>query len=49
MAAEAAEAAEEAPRALMTAAPRCCTVGMKVSLNQVASTTDSAGLPPTVA
>ncbi len=33
----------------MTAAPRCCTVGMKLSLNQLASTTDSAGLPSTVA
>ena len=29
----------------MTAAPRCCTVGMKVSLNQLSSTRDSAGLP----
>ena len=32
MAAEAAEAADEAPRALMMAAPRCCTVGMKAFL-----------------
>ena len=31
MAAEAADAAEEEPRALMTAAPRCCTVGMNCS------------------
>jgi hypothetical protein len=30
MAEEAAEAAEEAPRALMIAAPRCCTSGIKV-------------------
>src|SRR5688500_9928976 len=29
IAAFAAEAAEDAPRALMIAAPRCCTVGMK--------------------
>ena len=33
-AALAAEAAEEAPRALMTAPPRLATVGMKVSVNQ---------------
>ena len=26
-----ADAAEEAPRALMMAAPRCCTTGMKLS------------------
>ena len=46
--AEAAEAAEEAPRALMIAAPRCCTSGMKVSEYQAWSTSDSAGLPFTV-
>ena len=33
MAADAAEAADDAPRALMIAAPRCCTVGMNVSLS----------------
>jgi hypothetical protein len=32
IAAEPAEAAEDAPRALMMAAPRCCTVGMNVDL-----------------
>ena len=31
IAAEAAEAADDAPRALMMAAPRCCTAGMNVS------------------
>ena len=30
IAADAAEAADDAPRALMIAAPRCCTVGMNV-------------------
>src|SRR5690606_12922404 len=49
MAAEAAEAAELAPRALIMAAPRCCTVGMKVSLYQASSTRLLAGLPLTVA
>ena len=34
MAADAAEAAEEAPRALMIAAPRCCTSGINSSLSQ---------------
>ena len=34
IAAEAAEAADEEPRALMTAAPRCCTVGMNSSRYQ---------------
>src|SRR5437763_17060177 len=31
MAADAAEAADDAPRASMMAAPRCCTVGMKLA------------------
>ena len=47
IAAEAAEAAEEAPRALMIAAPRCCTTGMKVSSIHFWSTSDFAGLPST--
>ena len=42
MAALAAEAAEEAPRALMMAAPRCCTVGMKVALSH-SSCADDVG------
>ncbi len=49
MAAEAAEAADEAPRALITAAPRFCTVGMKLSRTQVSSTSSGAGRPSTVA
>ena len=49
MAAEAADAAEEAPRALMIAAPRCCTVGMNVSRYQPSSTSPDAGVEPTVA
>ena len=49
IAAEAAEAAEDAPRALMMAAPRCCTTGMKVSLYQASSTRLCADLPLTVA
>ena len=48
MAAEAAEAAEEAPRASMIAAPRFCTVGMKVEVYHSASTASRAGLPPTL-
>ena len=36
-AALAAEAADDAPRALITAAPRLATVGMNVSENQAAS------------
>jgi hypothetical protein len=32
----------------MIAAPRCCTVGMKVSRYQAWSTSPGAGLPPTV-
>src|SRR5690242_11785614 len=49
MAAEAAEAAEEAPRALMMAAPRCCTVGMNSPLIHSWFTSLAAGLPFTVA
>ena len=49
LAAAAAEAADEAPRALMTAAPRCCTTGMKLSVIHLASTSDFAGLPATSA
>src|SRR5512139_2997959 len=49
MADEAAEAADDAPRALMIAAPRCCTVGMNSSRYQLCETRVSAGLPPTVA
>ena len=42
----AAEAAEEAPRALMMAAPRVCTSGMKLSLSQASSPiTSAADLP----
>src|SRR5678815_3187527 len=48
IAAEAAEAADDAPRALMMAAPRCCTVGMKVSSYHLRSTRACAGLPSTV-
>ncbi len=48
MAEEAAEAAEEAPRALMIAAPRCCTVGMKSFSYQSRSTSSKAGLPATL-
>ena len=46
---DAAEAADDAPRALMMAAPRCCTTGMNVSAYQAWSTSESAGLPATVA
>src|SRR5687767_1929715 len=46
-AAEAAEAADDSPRALITAAPRCCTVGMKSFSIQSWLTSDLAGLPPT--
>src|SRR3954453_20765512 len=50
MAALAADAADEAPRASMIAAPRLATVGMNVSRTQASSpTTSSAGRPPTVA
>ena len=47
IAAEAAEAAEDEPRALITAAPRCCTVGMKYCSVQARSTRSGAGLPLT--
>jgi hypothetical protein len=47
MAALAAEAADESPRASMMAAPRLPTVGMKVSRYQVSSLTAfGAGCPP---
>src|SRR5512145_496844 len=49
IAADAADAADEAPRALMMAAPRCCTIGMNCSLYQASSTSVSAGRPLTVA
>ena len=42
IAALAAEAAEEAPLALITAAPRCCTVGIKSVSNQSVSAITSA-------
>src|ERR1700733_5022960 len=45
IAADAAEAADDAPRALMIAAPRCCTTGMNVSSSHFWSTSDFAGLP----
>ena len=49
-AALAADAADEAPRASMIAAPRLATVGMNVSRTQVSSpTTSAAGRPPIVA
>src|SRR3954466_15981879 len=48
MAADAAEAADDAPRALMIAAPRCCTVGMKLSSYHLRSTSECAALPSTV-
>src|SRR5690348_18361064 len=49
IAADAADAAEDAPRALMIAAPRCCTVGMNSFSYHAWSTSDNAGLPLTVA
>src|SRR5215469_356093 len=49
MAAEAAEAADEALRASMMAAPRFCTVGMNWPLTQSWFTSFAAGLPFTVA
>src|SRR5262245_43904773 len=50
MAALAAEAAEERPRASMIAAPRFCTVGMKSPSSQAWSPTFSATeVPPTLA
>ena len=42
----AALAAELAPRASMIAAPRCCTVGMKVDSSQAWSFTSSAAFWP---
>src|SRR4051794_18507298 len=49
-AALAAEAALEAPRASITAAPRCCTVGMNVfSIQSRSPTTSAAFFPPTSA
>ena len=51
MAAFAAEAADDKPRALMTAAPRCCTVGMNSDSSHCWSlpTASNAGLPLTSA
>src|SRR3954451_13105759 len=50
MVADAAEAADEEPRASMMAAPRLATVGMKVFSTQSWSlTTSAAFLPPTSA
>jgi hypothetical protein len=46
MAADAAEAADEAPRASMMAAPRLATVGMNVSRYQASSSTFLAALWP---
>src|SRR5690606_30539627 len=48
-AALAADAADEAPRASMIAAPRLATVGMNSSRSQDSSTCSAAGLPPTSA
>src|SRR5688572_23558249 len=48
MAAEAADAAEDAPRASMIAAPRLATVGMKVFSSQAWSFTVSAALLPAI-
>src|SRR5688572_5731649 len=49
-AALAAEAADDAPRASMIAAPRFCTVGMKSdSIHPWSSTTSAAGFPSTSA
>ena len=47
MAALAAEAAEDRPRALIMAAPRCCTVGMNSLTIQSLSTSEVAALPAT--
>src|SRR5918911_5688405 len=49
IAAFAAEAADDAPRASMIAAPRLATVGMNVSRSQLSSTWSAATLPPTSA
>src|ERR1700683_4176202 len=43
------EAADEAPRALMPAAPRCCTTGMNEVSIHCCVTRDFAALPPTSA
>ncbi len=48
MAALAAEAAEDAPRASMIAAPRLATVGMKVSASHTSSLTTSAAFLPAI-
>ena len=45
IAAEAADAADEEPRALMTAAPRCCTTGMKLCSIHSCVTRPLAALP----
>ena len=48
MVADAAEAADDEPRASMIAAPRLATVGMKLfSIQSWSSTTSAAFLPPT--
>ena len=49
IAAFAADAAEDAPRASMIAAPRLATVGMNSSRSQASSTCSAAILPPTSA
>src|SRR6476619_4794002 len=49
MAALAAEAADEAPRASMIAAPRVATVGMNSLSSQACSTCSATGLPLTSA
>ena len=49
MAALAAEAALDAPRAAMIAAPRVCTAGMKSFSTQALSTRPGAPRPPAVA
>ena len=49
MAALAAEAADDAPRAAMIAAPRLATVGMKSSSSHVRSTCSATEVPPTSA
>ena len=48
-AALAADAADDAPRASMIAAPRCCTVGMNSFSIHAWSTSSPAGLPSTCA
>ena len=44
----AADAADERPRALMIAAPRCCTVGMKSSLSHASSPITSFAARPLI-